>query len=67
MDEPCRHAERGLRAIDGLLSGLHERESSHLALLEAATGAELLKRSYTAALARGYLWHEFGDLHLILP
>ena len=59
--------ERGLRAIDGLLSGLHERESSHLALLEAAAGAELLKRSYTAALAHGYLWHEFGDLHLILP
>ena len=59
--------ERGLRAIDGLLSGLHERESSHLALLEAAAGAELLKRSYAAALAHGYLWHEFGDLHLILP
>ena len=59
--------ERGLRAIDGLLSGLHERESSHLALLEAAAGAELLERSYTAALAHGYLWHEFGDLHLILP
>ena len=59
--------ERGLRAIDGLLSGLHERESSHLALLEAAAGAELLERSYTAALAHDYLWHEFGDLHLILP
>ena len=59
--------ERGLRAIDGLLSGLHERESSHLELLEAAAGAELLERSYAAALAHGYLWHEFGDLHLILP
>ena len=59
--------ERGLRAIDGLLSGLHERESSHLELLEATAGAELVKRSYAAALAHGYLWHEFGDLHLILP
>jgi S-adenosylmethionine:tRNA ribosyltransferase-isomerase len=59
--------ERGLRAIDGLLSGLHERESSHLELLEAAAGAELLERSYAAAHAHGYLWHEFGDLHLILP
>ncbi len=59
--------ERGLRAIDGLLSGLHERESSHLELLEAAAGAELVERSYAAALAHGYLWHEFGDLHLILP
>ena len=58
---------RGLRVIDGLLSGLHERESSHLELLEAAAGAELVERSYAAALAHGYLWHEFGDLHLILP
>ena len=59
--------ERGLRAIDGLLTGWHERDSSHLRLLEAAAGAELLDRSYRAALERRYLWHEFGDLHLILP
>jgi S-adenosylmethionine:tRNA ribosyltransferase-isomerase len=36
-------------------------------LLEAAAGAALLARSYRAALANGYRWHEFGDLHLILP
>jgi S-adenosylmethionine:tRNA ribosyltransferase-isomerase len=59
--------ERGLRAVDGLLTGWHERDSSHLKLLEAAAGAELLDRSYRAALKRGYLWHEFGDVHLILP
>ncbi len=59
--------ERGLRAVDGLLTGWHERESSHLQLLEAAAGHELLERSYRAAMERGYLWHEFGDLHLILP
>jgi S-adenosylmethionine:tRNA ribosyltransferase-isomerase len=59
--------ERGLRAADGLLTGLHESESSHLELLEAAAGADLVKRSYEAAVAHGYLWHEFGDLHLILP
>jgi S-adenosylmethionine:tRNA ribosyltransferase-isomerase len=59
--------ERGVRAVDGLLTGWHERPSSHLQLLEAAAGAELLERSYRAALERGYLWHEFGDLHLILP
>jgi S-adenosylmethionine:tRNA ribosyltransferase-isomerase len=59
--------ERGLRAVDGLLTGWHERESSHLQLLEAATGAELLERSYLAARANGYRWHEFGDVHLILP
>jgi S-adenosylmethionine:tRNA ribosyltransferase-isomerase len=59
--------ERGLRAIDGLLTGWHENESSHLELLEAAAGAELLERCYRAALEHGYRWHEFGDLHLILP
>ena len=59
--------ERGLRAIDGLLTGWHESASSHLELLEAAAGAELLERSYRAALEHGYRWHEFGDLHLILP
>ncbi len=59
--------ERGPRAIDGLLTGLHESESSHLELLEATAGRALLERSYAAALAHGYLWHEFGDLHLILP
>jgi S-adenosylmethionine:tRNA ribosyltransferase-isomerase len=59
--------ERGLRAVHGLLTGWHEPESSHLELLEAVVGAELLERSYRAAQARGYLWHEFGDVHLILP
>src|SRR5205823_13148332 len=59
--------ERGILALDGLLTGWHERESSHLALLEAAAGRELLARSYRAAIAHGYRWHEFGDLHLILP
>ena len=59
--------ERGLRAIDGVLTGWHEPRASHLQLLEASAGKELLKRSYAAALAEGYLWHEFGDSHLILP
>ena len=59
--------ERGVRAVDGLLTGWHEPESSHLDLLRAVGGAELVARSYRAALERGYLWHEFGDVHLILP
>jgi len=59
--------DRGLRAIDGLITGWHEPESSHLSLLEAAAGPELLRRSYDAARAAGYRFHEFGDSHLILP
>jgi S-adenosylmethionine:tRNA ribosyltransferase-isomerase len=59
--------ERGVFAVDGLLTGWHEPEASHLDMLEAVAGRELVERSYAAALAEGYLWHEFGDVHLILP
>jgi S-adenosylmethionine:tRNA ribosyltransferase-isomerase len=58
--------ERGLWAVDGVLTGLHESDSSHLDVLRAAAGEELLARSYEAALEHGYRWHEFGDSHLIL-
>jgi len=59
--------ERGVRAVDGLLTGWHEPESSHLMLLRAVGGEELIERAYAEALERGHLWHEFGDVHLILP
>ncbi|WSB12261.1 S-adenosylmethionine:tRNA ribosyltransferase-isomerase [Streptomyces cyaneofuscatus] len=58
---------RGVRAVDGLLTGLHEPQASHLLMLEAVAGPEALRRGYEAALERRYLWHEFGDVHLILP
>jgi S-adenosylmethionine:tRNA ribosyltransferase-isomerase len=58
---------RGLWVLDGLITGWHEPEASHLDLLGAAAGGELLARSYDAALEHGYLWHEFGDSHLIVP
>ncbi|MGI8412537.1 MAG: S-adenosylmethionine:tRNA ribosyltransferase-isomerase [Solirubrobacteraceae bacterium] len=60
-------SQRGLRAIDGLITGWHEPQASHLGLLEAAAGEALLARSYRTALKHGYRWHEFGDSHLILP
>jgi len=58
---------RGIRAVDGLLTGFHEPRASHLAMLEALAGRAHLEITYTAALQERYLWHEFGDLHLILP
>ena len=60
-------AERGVRVVDGLLTGWHEPAASHLLMLEAVAGREMLDDAYRAALAGGYLWHEFGDLHLLLP
>ena len=59
--------ETGLAAVDGLLTGLHEPRSSHLRMLTAFAGENLLRRCYAAAVEHGYLWHEFGDVHLLLP
>jgi S-adenosylmethionine:tRNA ribosyltransferase-isomerase len=59
--------ERGVRAVDGLITGWHEPEASHLELIAAVAGHEMIERSYATAHALGYHGHEFGDFHLILP
>lgn len=59
--------ERGVRVVDGLLTGLHEPEASHLLMLEAVAGPAAVEAAYAKALSGLYLWHEFGDTHLILP
>ena len=69
--------ERGVRSVNAMLTGLHEPRSTHLSMLEAVVGRdaagpaadagrEHLRTAYEEALKEGYLWHEFGDLHLIL-
>lgn len=59
--------ERGVRVVEGLLTGLHEPEASHLLMLEAVAGRAAIDRGYEAAVRGRYLWHEFGDAHLLLP
>lgn len=59
--------QRGIKAVNGLLTGLHEPLSTHLAMLEALAGRPHLEITYREALQERYLWHEFGDLHLLLP
>jgi S-adenosylmethionine:tRNA-ribosyltransferase-isomerase (queuine synthetase) len=59
--------ETGVKAVDGLLTGLHEPRSSHLRMLAAFAGPALLSQCYETAIKSGYLWHEFGDVHLLLP
>jgi S-adenosylmethionine:tRNA ribosyltransferase-isomerase len=54
-------------AVDALLTGFHEPRASHLMMLEAFASRELLSEAYEKALAEGFLWHEFGDVHLVLP
>jgi S-adenosylmethionine:tRNA ribosyltransferase-isomerase len=59
--------ERGVRVVDGLLTGWHEPEASHLLMLEAVSDRPTLERAYAAALEGRYRWHEFGDVNLLLP
>jgi S-adenosylmethionine:tRNA ribosyltransferase-isomerase len=59
--------QSGVAAVDGLLTGLHEPRSTHLWMLAAFASDELLGRCYRAAADQGYRWHEFGDVHLLLP
>src|SRR5262245_23759934 len=54
-----------LKVVDGLLTGLHEPEASHLDLLTAFVPGDVVRSAYEDAVRRGYLWHEFGDLNLI--
>jgi S-adenosylmethionine:tRNA ribosyltransferase-isomerase len=56
-----------LRTVDGILTGLHEPEASHLDLLSTIIGKEKLISAYHDAIDQQYLWHEFGDMNLILP
>jgi S-adenosylmethionine:tRNA ribosyltransferase-isomerase len=58
---------RGVRTIDGLITGFHDPNATHLAMLHAIAGERRIADAYDVAIGHGYLWHEFGDSHLILP
>jgi S-adenosylmethionine:tRNA ribosyltransferase-isomerase len=59
--------ERGVWAVNGLISGWHDPEASHLMLVEAVAGRDTLDNSYDRAIKAHYAGHEFGDFHLVLP
>lgn len=61
------HPGRAVNVVDGLLTGFHDPKASHLAMLYAVAGKDLVQSAYEEAVRGGYLWHEFGDSHLILP
>ena len=58
--------DRPVRVVDGLITGWHDPEASHLLLVESVAGEELTQRAYDAAVAERYRWHEFGDSCLFL-
>ncbi len=53
--------------VNGLITGWHDAEASHLLLVEAIAGTELAQAAYDGAVTGGYRWHEFGDSALFLP
>ena len=59
--------DRPARVVDGLVTGWHQPGASHLSLLEAVAGGDLVASAYDGARAAGYLWHELGDSALLLP
>lgn len=61
------HPQKTVKSIDGLITGLHDPKASHLAMLYTIAGKQLIQEAYQEAIAHRYLWHEFGDSHLILP
>lgn len=60
------HPGRPVRSVNGLITGLHDPLASHLALLYAVAPKEMVREGYAEAVREGYLWHEFGDSHLLL-
>ncbi|MCC5803415.1 S-adenosylmethionine:tRNA ribosyltransferase-isomerase [Rossellomorea vietnamensis] len=58
--------DTSLQIVDGLITGLHEPEASHLNLLKAFMSEDKLRHAYQTALAKNYKWHEFGDMNIIL-
>jgi S-adenosylmethionine:tRNA ribosyltransferase-isomerase len=53
--------------VDGVLSGMHARDTTHFALLSAFAPATRLEEARAHAEREGYLEHEFGDSCLVLP
>lgn len=54
-----------IRSVAGLITGLHDPESSHIEMISAFLDDSVLRSAYSTAASIGYEWHEFGDLSLI--
>ena len=60
------HPAHAINTVDGLITGFHDPHATHLAMLHAIAGERLVSAAYAEAAREGFLWHEFGDSHLIL-
>jgi S-adenosylmethionine:tRNA ribosyltransferase-isomerase len=58
--------DRPTRVVNGIVTGWHPPEASHLDLLEAVAGPKTVSHAYRTASELGYRSHEFGDSCLLL-
>jgi S-adenosylmethionine:tRNA ribosyltransferase-isomerase len=56
-----------LRIVDAILTGVHERGTSHYELLRAFVDDPTLTAADEELAAHGYRPHEFGDSVLVIP
>ena len=56
-----------LRVVDAILTGVHERGTSHYELLRAFADDLTLTAADEELAAHGYRPHEFGDSVLVIP
>ncbi len=58
--------DRPAAVVDGIVTGWHPPDATHLLLLEAVAGTDRIATAYREAVAGGYRWHEFGDAALLM-
>ena len=57
--------EYKLKTTDGILTGMHMINESHINLLQAFLPLERIAHAYSKAVSKKFLWHEHGDSMLI--
>ncbi len=54
-----------VQSATSLFTGIHELGTSHMEILNAFCGRQIIEAGYQEAKKRGYLAHEYGDLSLL--
>ncbi|OLS27349.1 MAG: S-adenosylmethionine:tRNA ribosyltransferase-isomerase [Candidatus Heimdallarchaeota archaeon LC_2] len=59
------HKTHKMKIVNGIISGMHIPEESHMQILLAFTSEKLILEGYNKAIKINFLWHEYGDLTFI--
>ena len=58
--------DTNLEILDGIITGMHEEGASHLNLLCPFLPIGSIQQHYLIAVKEGFLWHEYGDLMMMI-